>query len=133
MGMAADQCRFEHRRREEIDGILRQVAAKKRALARAESCERRSIVGDLARSRDEESGERRDERRLAGAVWTDDRPAFAGAHVEIESGDERASSYRQREGATRKTGCVARHARPRDSNARNTGTPTSAVITPTGN
>ena len=130
--MAADERGLEHRRGKEIDRVLREIAAPQRTLARPEPRKRRTVVGNLARRGSEEAGERCDERRLPGAVRADDRPAFAGADVEIESGDERAPPDREREAAACETRRGSAHDRPRDSNARNTGTPTSAVITPTG-
>src|SRR5262249_28842889 len=132
MRVAADQRGLEHRCRKEIDRILREVAAKERALARTEARERHALVRDLARPWSEKARECRDERRLAGAVRPDDRPAFPCANVEIELRDERARTDCKLESAARETRSVAFHVRARDSNARNIGTPTSAVITPTG-
>src|SRR5215471_15920644 len=132
MRVPADQRGLEHGRRKEVDRILRQIAAQQRALARPEARERHAVVRDLAGCCTEQPRERRDERGLAGAVGSYDRPAFACAHVEIEPRDERARTPLEPDAAAGETRAFRRHVRPRDSNARNTGTPTSAVITPTG-
>ena len=82
--MAADEHGLLHGGGKVIDAVLRQVAAPPGALTRRKRVERIAVVSDRACDRGAQTGERRDERRLAGAVRSDDRPALARPNVEVE-------------------------------------------------
>ena len=79
--MAADERDLEHRRGKVVDAVLRAGTPRRRARSRAASVA--SVAAVVARSRPAsgaaQSGERAQQRRLAGAVGPDDRPALAGA------------------------------------------------------
>ena len=112
--MAADERGLQHRRREESRRCPAAGSPRRRARSRrprAASGVPSYAISPAAGGR--EPGERRDERRLARAVRPDDDPALAGAHVEVEPGDERAARDRQRETPARQPGRFVRHERPR--------------------
>src|SRR5262245_633960 len=131
--MASDERRLQHGGGEVIDGILRKKSADSCPLARPERGNRLAIVVDLACCRSPKARKDTHERRLAGTIGSDHGPALAGSHVKVEAGNKRAARDDEREAAARKQGYTARHERTRVRSASSTGTPTSAVITPTGN
>ena len=132
--MAADESGLEHRGREES---RRSPAARNPPLhcprARAQRSDRHPVVRDRARGGRAQPGECAQQRRLAGAVGADDRPALAGAHVEVEAGAQRAIGDREREPAAGEARRASRSSRrPRASKKKERRHADSAVSTPTG-
>src|SRR5439155_2211748 len=85
MRMAADKHGFEHGRGERIAVILQQQAAQARNVAARECSQRLSAELDRAGRRTAQSGEGVQQRRLARAVASQDRPALSGQHCKIEA------------------------------------------------
>ena len=109
--MPADEDGLEDGRREEIDAVLRQPSAFARALAGRKRGERSGIVRNRSGHRCAQSCERCDERRLAGAIGSDDDPALSRAHVEVDIRAQRAARDPDCEATTRETRCGIAHAR----------------------
>jgi len=93
--------RLAHGRGERVGPELRAPRAPRREERRPPRRERDAVDTDASAGEREDAGERGEQRRLAGAVRTDDDPALAGLDAEVEPLDEgaaaRAATGAQRE------------------------------------
>ena len=85
MRMAADEHGFEHGCGERVAVVLQEQAAQARNVAARECSQGLSTKLDRACRRIAQSGEGVQQRRLARAVATQDRPALSGQHCKIEA------------------------------------------------
>src|SRR5262249_37993759 len=132
MRMASDQRRLQHRRGKRIIVVLRQNRAHARELATAPLAERPSGEVDATLGRDTQPSERVQQRRLASAIASQHGPTFAAPNRKIEAATDAPARDRYCETARLKQSRFG-HRRSLASRYRNAGTPSSAVMTPTGN
>src|SRR5215470_17665959 len=131
MRMASDQRRLQHARGKCIVVVLRQKRSHARELPAAPLAERPSGEVDAARGGDTQPCERVQQRRLAGAIASQHGPAFAAPNRKIEAATDAFAGDRYCE-TTRLKKRGFGHRRSRASRYRNAGTPSRAVMTPTG-
>ena len=131
MRVATGECGFQYGAGKGIVVPLRQPATVLRSLAWAKVCVRGTAQRDLAGIGITQPGEHRKQGRFAGAIPAKDGQPLAGLQSKVEIGadlmfadaDIKAMRFDQR--GTIHRGCLA-------NRNRNTGTPISAVSTPTG-
>ena len=130
--MAAEQHHVGDAGAEGIVLRLRQQAALARQLAHRPVGQRLALEHDASGTRRAQPGQRVQQRGLAAAVGPQHAPQFAAMHLQVEGVDQRARSghHLQAFHVEQRLG----HRRPPrpSSRAMKVGTPSSAVITPTG-
>src|SRR5690606_19233203 len=131
VGVAAHGDEFAHGDGERELLVLRHDADAAGQLTRRPLRQRAPRVTRLARLRRERAEQHPEQRGLARAVGAEDRVHAAGRHVEVHAVQRGRGGARVRE-AQAARGEDGAHTRLLASSSTNTGTPISAVMTPTG-
>src|SRR5439155_20789501 len=132
VGMATGEGGLEHRGAEFVMGLLRHQCALAGQCAARPGSERNAAPSDFSRIRRAQAGERRQQRRLAGTVGAEECPALPGLGNEGKAAAQNPIADRNDHAITFELRGGHPHWARFASSARKRGTPTRAVITPTG-
>ena len=130
--MPSDERGLEHGGRETRRPCPAAASPAHRARARRPGADVPAGEQDRARRGPAQSGERGEQRRLAGAVGPITTQHSPRMDVERQAGAQRAAGDREREARGSASERLVAHGTDLRRSHRNSGTPTSAVITPTG-